>query len=85
MRFTNFSWRRMSNNQIARQIAEGLRGAGATADSVNEGLPLKIREIVPYPALFRAEIRRRFGVRLQQTDMDKTINQLASLVEREVS
>ena len=73
----------MSKNQVARQIAEGLRSAGATADSVNEGLTLVIREIVPYPSLFRAEIKRRFGVRLQETDLDKTINQLASLIESE--
>ena len=72
----------MSKNQVARQIAEGLRSAGATADSANEGL--MIREIVPYPSLFRAEIRRRFGVRLQETDLDKTINQLASLMDSEV-
>jgi len=60
----------MPKNQVARQIAEGLLSAGATADSVNEEPPLVIREIAPYPALFYAEIKRRLGVRLQQTDLN---------------
>jgi hypothetical protein len=66
-------------DQVVTQIAEGLRSAGATANSVNEGRLLVIREIAPYPALFRYEIRRLFGVQLQQTDLDMTINELASL------
>ena len=72
----------MLTNQVARQIAEGLLSAGATADSVNEEPPLVISQIAPYPALFRAEIRRRFGVPLQQTDLDMTIDELASLIHR---
>ena len=70
----------MPKNPIASEIAEGLLSAGATADSVNEKPPLVIKEIAPYPALFRAEIRRRFGVRLEQKDLDKTIDELASLI-----
>ena len=72
----------MSENQIATQIAESLLSAGARADSVNEEPLLVIREIAPYPALFRAEIRRRFGVQLQQTCLDMTIDELASLIHR---
>ena len=72
----------MSKNQIATQIAESLLSAGARADSVNEEPPLVIREIAPYPALFLAEIRRRFGVQLQQTGLDMTIDELASLIHR---
>jgi len=72
----------MLRNQVARQIAEGLLSAGATADSVNEEPPPDISEIAPCPALFRAEIRRRFGVRLQQTDLNMTIDGLASLIHR---
>jgi hypothetical protein len=72
----------MSKNHVARQIAEGLLSAGATADSVKDGPALVIREIAPYPALFRAEIRRRFGVRLQQTDLDMTVDELASLIDQ---
>ena len=70
----------MPKNPIATQIAEGLLSAGATADSVNEVPPLVIKEIAPYPALFRAEIKRRFGVHLDQKDFDKTIDELASLI-----
>ena len=72
----------MSKNQVASQIAEGLLSAGATADSISKGPHLVIREIAPYPALFRAEIVRRFGVRLQQEDLDKTIDELASLIDQ---
>ena len=64
----------MSKNQVAKKIAEGLLCAGATVYPVNEEPHLVIREIAPYPALFRAEIRRRFGVQLQQTDLNMTIN-----------
>ena len=70
----------MLRDQVAKEIAEGLMSAGATADSVNEEPPPLISEIAPYPALFRAEIRRRFGVRLEQKDLDKTIDELASLI-----
>jgi hypothetical protein len=69
-------------DQVVTQIVEGLWSAGATANSVNEGRLLLIREMVPYPALFRYEIRRRFGVRLQQTDLDRTIGELASLIDQ---
>ena len=72
----------MSKNQVASQIAEGLLSAGATADSINEGPHLVIREIAPYPALFRAEIKRRFGVRLQQSDLDMTVDELALLIDQ---
>jgi hypothetical protein len=72
----------MSTDNVARQIAEGLLSAGAAADSVNERSPLAIREIAPYPSLFRAEMRRRFGVRLQPTDLNKTIRELATLVDQ---
>jgi hypothetical protein len=72
----------MLKNQVVTQIVEGLRSAGATANSVNEGRHLVIREMVPYPALFRYEIRRRFGVRLEQTDVDRTIDELASLIDQ---
>jgi hypothetical protein len=71
----------MSKDQVARQIAEGLLSAGATADSVNEEPPLVIREIAPYPSLFRAEIKRRFGLRLNRTDLDMTIHELASRID----
>ena len=70
----------MSKDQVAKQIAEGLLSAGATADSVNERPPVVIREIAPYPALFRAEIERRFGLRLSRTDLDMTIDELASRI-----
>ena len=50
----------MSTDHVVREIAEGLLSAGATADSVNERSSLAIKEIAPYPSLFRAEIRRRF-------------------------
>ena len=70
------------HDQVVTQIVEGLRSAGATANSVNEGRLRVIREMVPYPALFRYEIRRRFGVRLEQTDVDRTIDELASLIDQ---
>ena len=72
----------MLKNQVARQIAEGLVFAGATVDSVNEEPALMIRQIAPYPSLFRAEIKRQFGVRLQETDLNMTIDQLASLIDQ---
>ena len=70
----------MFDNQVAKQIVQGLLSAGATANSVNEVPPLDIREVAPYPALFRAEIRRLFGIRLMETDLDMTIDELASLI-----
>ena len=72
----------MLKELVARQIAEGLLSAGATTDSISEGPHVVIREIAPYPALFRAEIRRRFGVPIQQTDLDMTIDQLAARIDQ---
>jgi hypothetical protein len=72
----------MSKTQVARQIAEGLLSAGATAESVNEEPAIVIREFAPYPSLFRAEIRRRLGVRLQPKDLDLTIEELASRIDK---
>jgi hypothetical protein len=70
----------MSDNQIAKQIAQGLLNAGATAHSVNEVPPLDIRDIAPYPSLFRSEIQRLFGISLMETDLDMTIDELASVI-----
>ena len=72
----------MLKSQVARQIAEGLSSAGATGDSVYEAAELQISDIAPYPALFRAEIQRRFGIRLQQTDLNMTIDELALLINQ---
>jgi hypothetical protein len=47
----------MFDNQIAKEIAQGFLNAGATAHSVDEVPPLEIRDIAPYPALFRSEYR----------------------------
>ena len=71
----------MSKDQVAKQIAEGLLSAGATVDSVNERPPAVIREIAPYPALFRFEIERRFGLRLNRTDLEMTIDELALRID----
>ena len=71
---------RMLNNQVIEQIAQVLRDAGATAHSINEEPSLKIRNIAPYPALFRAEMQRLFGVRLGETDLDMKIDELASWI-----
>jgi hypothetical protein len=70
----------MLNNQVAKEIAQGLLSAGATAKSVNELPPLNIRDIAPYPGLFRAEIQRLFGIQLREADLDMTIDELASLI-----
>jgi hypothetical protein len=72
----------MLKSPVVTQIAEGLLSAGATEDSVYEAAKLQISEIAPYPALFRAEIRRRFGIRLEQTDLNMTIDDLASLIDQ---
>jgi hypothetical protein len=70
----------MLDNQVAKQIAQGLLDAGATAHSVNVVPPLEIRDIAPYPALFRSEIQRLFGIRLIETDFGMTIDELASVI-----
>jgi len=63
-----------------KQIVQGLLSAGATANSVNGVPALEIRDIAPYPALFRSEIRRLFGIRLMEADLDRTIDELALLI-----
>jgi len=70
----------MLNNEVVEQLAQVLLDAGATAHSMNEKPPLKIRNIAPYPGLFRAEMQRLFGIRLIETDLDMTIDELASLI-----
>lgn len=70
----------MLNDQVIERIAQVLLDAGATAHSINEEPSLKIRNIAPYPALFRAEIERLFGIRLGETDLDMKIDELASLI-----
>ncbi len=70
----------MFENEVAKQIAEGLLSAGATVRSINEQPPLEIRYIAPYPSLFVAEIERVFGVRLTQEDLGRTIGELASFI-----
>jgi hypothetical protein len=70
----------MFDNQIAREIGQGLLNARATAHSLNEVPPLEIRDIAPYPALFRSEIQRLFGIRLMETDLGMTIDELASVI-----
>ena len=70
----------MLNNQVIERIAQVSLDAGATAHSINEEPPLKIRNIAPYPALIRAEIQGLFGIRLRETDLDMRIDELASLV-----
>jgi hypothetical protein len=69
----------MLNKEVVEQIAQVLLDAGATAHSTNEKPPVKIRNIAPYPRLFRAEMQRLFGIRLIETDLDMTIDELASL------
>jgi hypothetical protein len=71
---------RMLNNQVVERIAQILRDAGATAHSINEEPSLRIRNIAPYPALFRAEMQRLFGIRLGETDLDMKIEELASWI-----
>jgi hypothetical protein len=73
-------WLRMLNNQVVEQISQVLLDAGATAHSINEEPSLKIRNITPYPALFRAEMQRLFGVRLGETHLDMKIDELASVI-----
>ena len=70
----------MLNNQVIEQIAQVLLDAGATAHSINQEPSLEIRNIAPYPALFRAEMERLFGIRLAETDLDMKIAELASLI-----
>ena len=70
----------MFDSQVARQIAQGLLSAGATTHSLNEVPPLEIRDIAPYPALFRLEIERLFGIRLMEKDLGMTIDELASVI-----
>ena len=69
------------NNEVVEQIGQVLLDAGATAHSINEKPPLKIRNIAPYPGLFRAEMQRLFGIRLLETDLEMTIDELASLID----
>ena len=68
------------NNEVVEQIAQVLLDAGATAHSINEKPPVKIRNIAPYPGLFRAEMQRLFGIRLIETDLYMTIDELASQI-----
>jgi hypothetical protein len=70
----------MLDDQVSKEIAQSLLSAGATANTVNEVPPLDIRDMAPYPALFRAEMKRLFGIRLLETDLDLTIDELASLI-----
>ena len=70
----------MLDDEVAHEIAQGLLSAGATANSINEVPPPNLKDIIPYPALFRAEIQRLFGIRLMETDLDVTIDELASLI-----
>ena len=70
----------MLTNQVIERIAQVLLDAGATAHSINEEPSLKIRNIAPYPALFRAEMQRLFGIRLGETDLDMKIDELALLI-----
>ena len=70
----------MLNNEFVEQIAQVLLDAGATAHSIKENPPVKIRNIAPYPSLFRIEMERLFGIRLIETDLDMTIDELATLI-----